>query len=128
MAKRIIAHIIVVLALLVFGAHVMRNYGIPVAVSTLVIAAATLVVGNRIAVTVLQLLLLAATVEWLRTALTLVHERQQEGEEFMRMLIILGSVGAFTLLATGMARWCIRETPATSSDGSAPASDQNGHK
>src|SRR4051794_34355736 len=96
--------------------HVLVRY-IPLAVSALLIAAHFLRGGNilvtiaclaapfllllrrPILTIVVQLMLVIAAVEWLRTALLIAQERAANGAPATRMFVILGSVSLFTLLS-----------------------------
>src|SRR5437763_11280049 len=90
---------------------------IPLAVSSLLIAAHFLRTGN-ILVTIIclaapllllirkpavrmgvQIMLVIAAVEWVRTAFMIAQERAADGAPVTRMFVILGSVALFTLLS-----------------------------
>ncbi len=47
----------------------------------------------------MQLVLTLGTLEWIRTLATLAMRRSQQGEPFLRMAMILGSVAAVTLVS-----------------------------
>lgn len=57
---------------------------------------ALLLLRNRIALRIVQTLLLAAAIEWLRTLYTIALERQAAGVPWLRMVVILSVVAAFT--------------------------------
>src|ERR1035437_1745039 len=48
---------------------------------------------------VVQIALALASLEWLRTALSLVQERQALGQPFIRLVVILSTVALATLLS-----------------------------
>jgi hypothetical protein len=63
---------------------------------------------------IVQLMLFAATVEWLRTAIALVHGRVAAGEPWRRMAAILAAVAGITLWAALVApRACRGGSPRT---------------
>ena len=47
----------------------------------------------------IQLVLIGGTVEWIRTTIIYVQERQDAGEPWIRLMLILGSVSLFTALS-----------------------------
>lgn len=85
----------IVLSLLLLAAHFMR-YGETLAVVGAVALIGVLFVRKPWAARTIQVALLAATAEWLRTLLQLALERMHAGVPFVRMVIILSVV---TLLA-----------------------------
>lgn len=86
------------LATLLLGAHFMHAGLMPVAVAC-VAAAALLWVRKPWAARVLQALLAIGAIEWVLTAAALAQMRMQHHQPYLRMLVILGSVGVFTVLA-----------------------------
>ncbi len=48
---------------------------------------------------IVQAALIVGVVEWIKSAMALMHERQAAGEPYTRMLVILGAVAAFTLVS-----------------------------
>lgn len=48
----------------------------------------------------LQVCLLLGSVEWVRTAISLVMARREVGEPFLRLAIIMGGVALFTFVAS----------------------------
>ena len=85
----------IALSALLLAAHFFRsgNLGVVVLVLTVPLLLAT---RTRWASIVVQLCLVVAALEWLRTALLLARERQAVGAPFVRMLVILGAVALFT--------------------------------
>jgi len=58
-----------------------------------------LFIKRRWVAKVFQVLLLLAAIEWILTTLRIVHIRQMQGEAWIRLVIILGSVALFTALS-----------------------------
>ncbi len=88
----------VILSSLVIGAHFMRaGLGPLVALSLLV--PFLLLFRERWVARVVQCFLVLAALEWVRTALVLVAERQQSGRPWTRLVVILGFVTAFTAVS-----------------------------
>ena len=85
----------VILSLLLLAAHFLRSdnsflFGMSLAL--------IVVLFNRKSYVprLLQLALMAGTIEWIRTILLYVHQRQVTGEPWLRLVFILGSVALFT--------------------------------
>jgi hypothetical protein len=88
----------VILSFLLLAAHLLRHFNIVVAVlglSPLVV----LLIPRRIAALTVQVLLILAALEWVRTAADLVAARQAQGQDWLRAALILGGVTLFTLLS-----------------------------
>ena len=93
-----LAAVPLVLSSLLIGAHFLRAGEL--VLLAICLAAPLLVLTRQLAaVRAVQLLLLAAAAEWVRTAYLLAVERSADGAPFTRMLIILGAVALFTLLS-----------------------------
>ena len=90
--------ILVVLAALLLGAHLLRGWHVAAAVAVALLPALLLVPG-RWPRRVVQVDLAAGVVEWIRTLLFLVDVRKGEGRPFARMAVILGAVAVVTALA-----------------------------
>lgn len=58
-----------------------------------------LLIRRRWVARAIQILLVAASVEWIRTALRIIQIRQAQGESWTRLAIILGAVAFFTALS-----------------------------
>jgi len=86
------------LALLLLAAHFVHAGLWPVAVVCLA-AVALLGVGKPWVARVLQALLTLGAIEWVLTAAMLAQMRIAHQQPFTRLLAILGSVAAFTVLA-----------------------------
>lgn len=87
-----------VLSALVLAAHFLRGQSLTgVAVALLIIP--LVMVPRMWARRMAQVMLVLGSLEWLRTMWALMHLRQEIGQPWQRMAIILGSVAAFTLLA-----------------------------
>jgi hypothetical protein len=87
-----------VLALVLLAAHFLHAGLWPVAAVCLTCIG---LVGVRRpwAARVLQFVLVIGAIEWILTAVALAHLRAAHGQPYVRMLVILGVVTAFTLLA-----------------------------
>ena len=91
------------LSCLVLAAHFMRNDQL--VLMLLACAAPTLLLFRRAwATRLLQAILVVGAFEWLRTTLEIRAIRIDEGRDWHRMAIILGSVAAFTALSA-LAFW-----------------------
>jgi hypothetical protein len=88
----------VVVASWVSGAHFLR-FGAFELVTLFLFLPALLLVRRSWAVRVIQAGLLVSTLMWLRTTWSIVGDRQAAGEEWGRVVLILGGVAAFTLVA-----------------------------
>jgi hypothetical protein len=84
--------------LLLLAAHLLHGGMLPLAVLAILLAG-LLWVRRPWAARVLQVVLLLAAVEWLLTAAGLAQMRLRHGEPYLRLVLILGAVTAFTLLA-----------------------------
>ncbi|MCU0764817.1 MAG: hypothetical protein MUF32_02035 [Burkholderiaceae bacterium] len=86
------------LALLLLAAHFYRADWLAPA---LLSAALTLLlaVPRAWAARAVQLALVAGAIEWLRTLAAIVALRMATGQPYLRLVLILGGVAAFTLLA-----------------------------
>lgn len=87
-----------ILASLLMAAHFLRD-GELVLVAISLAAPLLLLIRHVFAVRLVQLLLVIAAAEWIRTAWILAGHRLSLGQPFARMLVILGAVALFTLLA-----------------------------
>ena len=88
----------VVLSFLLIGAHFFR-YGQIFLVVLSLLPLGLLFVKRTWSMRTIQILLIAASCEWLRTLFLLVRSRQQMGLDWQRLAIILGSIALFTLLS-----------------------------
>jgi hypothetical protein len=86
------------LALLLLAAHLLHGGMLPLAVLAILLAG-LLWMRRPWAARVVQVVLLLAAVEWALTAAGLAQERMRNGEAFLRLVLILGAVTVFTLLA-----------------------------
>ena len=88
----------IVLSLLVLAAHFLRGGGLPIAI--LVLGLLPLLPVRRSWVArLVQVVLVLGALEWLRTLVTLAMWRNDQGEPFLRMTLILGVIVAVTLLS-----------------------------
>jgi hypothetical protein len=88
-----------VLASLVFAAHVMRWGYLWLVLVVVAMPVAALLIWRRPAMRAMQALLLLAAAEWVRTAVTIGMRRHADGEPWTRMAVILAAVAAFTVFA-----------------------------
>lgn len=86
----------IVLSLLVLAAHFLRGGCLPLALG-LVGLLALLAVRRPWVARLLQVVLTLGALEWLRTLVTLAMQRSEQGEPFLRMVLILGVVAGVTL-------------------------------
>jgi len=82
-------------SVLVLAAHFLRT-GPMILVILCLIVPLTLFVRRLWALRLVQLFLLLGAAEWVRTLIVLVRDRQAQGEPWLRLVIILGAVAAFT--------------------------------
>ena len=90
--------VLVVLSLLVLGAHFLRAGALPV-VAAVILLIVLLFVRRPWTARVVQVVLVLGTLEWLRTLYNLVSARIEVGQPFVRLAAIMGAVAAVTLLA-----------------------------
>ena len=88
----------IVLSLLMLGAHFLRDGVMPLVIAALALCG-LLFVRRPWAARAVQLALLAGGLEWLRTLMTLVLQRQHAHLPWLRMALILGAVTALAWLA-----------------------------
>ena len=82
-------------SVLVLAAHFLRT-GPMILVLLCLIVPLTLFIRRMWALRFVQLFLLFGAGEWVRTLIVLVGDRQEQGEPWLRLVIILGAVSAFT--------------------------------
>ena len=82
-------------SVLVLAAHFLRTGPIILAMLCLIVPLA-LFIRRMWALRLVQLFLLLGAAEWVRTLIVLVRDRQVQGEPWLRLVIILGVVVAFT--------------------------------
>ncbi len=85
----------VILSFLLLAAHLLRSGLIPIAALALLLPA-LLLVKHRWVARFIQIALVLGALEWLTTLLYLVALRQEAGQPWARLAIILGTVAAFT--------------------------------
>ncbi len=90
--------IMVIISSLLIGAHFFRWGYYPLVIVSLLFPL-LLALRRPWATGVLQLLLLLAGIEWIRTLIMLVSERRTAGMQWTRLSVILGSVAAFTIVS-----------------------------
>lgn len=85
----------VVLSFVLLAAHLLRGGSVTLALLSLLLPG-LLLVRRRWSRRMLQLLLVAAGAEWLRTGVALATRRMELGEPWLRMAVILGLVALVT--------------------------------
>ena len=88
----------VILSFLLLAAHFLRTWNLPVVAAILVLPF-LLLIRRPWVVRLSQVVLFIGAFEWLRTMLVSYNQRQETGEPWLRMVIILGGVMLFTLLS-----------------------------
>ncbi len=106
--------VLIVVAFVLLAAHFSRAGEDGIAVVALALPL-LLAVHRPWAGWALRVLLVAGTLEWLRTLLRLVAERRAAGDDWVRLAVILAAVAVVTLLAAFAVR--IR-APETAPEGS----------
>ena len=89
----------VLISFLLLAAHFSRAEHPPLVLLSLMYPL-VLLARRPWAVYAVQLALVLGGLEWIRRTVALVGQRQQAGEEWARMAIILGAVAAFTFAST----------------------------
>jgi hypothetical protein len=91
----------VIISLLLIAAHFFRtgSYALVIYSGFLLLI---LFVRNRISARIVQISLVLASFEWVRTTIGLITQREDAGESWTRLAIILGAVALFTLLSAFM--------------------------
>ena len=95
---RVVSFIIVVLSLLVLGAHFLR-YGNEIGVAISLAPIALLLVRQPWAARIVQVILVLGAIEWATTLIGLVQMRAAQGLPATRLAIILGTVVIVTAIA-----------------------------
>ena len=88
----------IALSLIVLGAHFLRRGSILLVIGILGLVA-LLAVRRPWVARVAQVVLVLGALEWTRTLITLALARSAQGEPFTRMVLILGTVAAVTLVS-----------------------------
>ena len=87
-----------IVSLLVLCGHLIRS-GLVLVVFLVPFLLCLLLIPRAWVVRLFQLLLTIAAMEWVRTAVFLAVERQEDGRPWLRMVIILGAVAAFNIFS-----------------------------
>lgn len=90
-----------VLCLLALCAHLLRE-GLLVTIPFFFLLLPLLAIPRGWVARLWQLFLVAAALEWIRTALFQVAERQAEGAPWVRLVVILAAMAAFCLAAASL--------------------------
>ena len=85
----------VFISLLLISAHFLRT-GLYIVVAILIALPFILLIKKIWVARTIQIILILATLEWIRTIFISIEERQVHSEPWIRMAIILGSVALFT--------------------------------
>jgi len=88
----------VILSFIVLGAHFLRLNQMEIGLFALIFPL-FLMVKTKWTPRVFQVALLLATAEWLRSGILYVQMRQESGDDWVRLAIIMGGVALFTLLS-----------------------------
>jgi fluoride ion exporter CrcB/FEX len=89
----------VVLSLLLLGAHFLRA-GSALMLAVILLFVVVFFVRRPWAARLVQMALLLGTLEWVRTLVRLMSDRQQAGEPVLRLVLILGAVATLTACST----------------------------
>jgi len=90
-----------VLSLLAICAHLLRE-GMLLLIPPLFLLIPLLMLPRGWVARLWQFVLFFGALEWVRTAIFLAVERQEEGEPWGRMALILGAVATFTFLSAAL--------------------------
>lgn len=101
--RRALSTGLVIVASLLMAAHLLRSDLLLLTVGSALLPFLLMVRRSWVPV-LIQLVLLAAAGEWVRTTITLARDRIAAGEPWSRMVMILGAVTAVTLWAA----WTLR--------------------
>lgn len=93
-----VAFVPVVLSLLVLAAHFLRAGALPVTGAVLCLLV-VLFIRRAWVARLMQVVLALAALEWVRTLVVLAMRRSEQGEPFLRMILILGAVVAMTAVS-----------------------------
>jgi len=93
--NKVLIYVLVVLSLVVLGAHFMR-YGNSIGIFGSLALVALLIVHRPWVARLMQVVLFLGALEWVRTLYELVQVRAVHGQPFIRMVVILGVVVAVT--------------------------------
>jgi len=89
----------VMLSLLLLGAHFFRAE-VNVLVLSVVVMLFMLLIRKPWVVRVIQVVLVLGSIEWIRTAVTLIRNRQNMGAPWERLALILGGAALLTICST----------------------------
>jgi hypothetical protein len=99
----VLSRILVVVATLLLGGHVLRTGQILVVLAILGLLP-LLGVRRRWAGRTISIVLWIGAAEWLRTLVFRVQDRVATGQPFGRLVVILGSVALFTVIAAALSQ------------------------
>ncbi|MDJ0765930.1 MAG: 4Fe-4S binding protein [Myxococcota bacterium] len=98
-AKAVVFYLPPILSAVLLAAHFLRS-GSPGLVITCLLAPLLMLIRRQWIPVVIQLLLVAAALEWVQTAGQLIQVRQALGQPFLRLAFILGGVAMVTAAST----------------------------
>jgi len=93
--NKVLIYVLVVLSLVILGAHFMR-YGNTIGVFGSLVLVALLIVHRPWVARLMQVVLILGALEWVRALYELAQVRAAHGQPFTRMIVILGVVVAVT--------------------------------
>lgn len=95
---RILKVVLVALSFIILAAHFLRSGDLILTLAILLVPA-LLLVRRTWAVRLVQLVLVLGAIEWVRTTMGYIQERQALGQSWERLVMILGLVALLTLAA-----------------------------
>lgn len=90
--------VLLILSCLLLGAHFLRGGHLVLMVLCLIIPS-LLLIKKRWSLIIVQIFLFVGTWIWIRTAIIIIHERMILGIPWGKIVIIIGPIAIFTLLA-----------------------------
>ncbi len=87
-----------ILSLLIFCAHLLRA-GAAILIPLVLFSLGLLFIKHGLVARFFQLFLTLVAGQWVLFAIFLAHERQADGKDWVRMVVILCSVAVFTFIA-----------------------------
>ena len=87
-----------IISLIIMSAHVLRTGHVVLAI-LLFFSSFLLLIKNKVAARVVQIILFSSGIEWLRTLYLLIQQRLAENKPMARMVIILSAVACVAFLS-----------------------------
>ena len=94
----------VVLSALLLVAHFKKAGLIPLVILSLLIPLSLFIRKNMVA-KIVQIMLILGAIEWIRTTIVIINKRLANGEDWIRVAIILGTVAIFTFCSGMLFSW-----------------------